>query len=323
MNLTVKNLPNWIPGTGFKRTAARWNKTLMQVADQPYEFVKKQVSEGTAKPSYVQAFIDKKGAENMTAEEEFIAKWSAASLYTGGADTTVSSIACFFLAMALNPLVQKKAQEELDRVIGTDRLPSFSDREDLPYINALLKEVLRWHPVAPMGLPHVVTEDDIYEGHFIPKGAMLMPNIYGFMHNPKTFKNPNTFNPDRFLGPNPEMDTHTLCFGFGRRICPGRELADSSVFLRSVFPSQSYGTCSYFLASRRFWLHSASRSPSKTARRSNRSLSSCPESSRTRSRTKSQSVLVARRRLRLSSLSRRTTLSRRATLRSSRACRTD
>ena len=227
----MRNLPDWFPGTGFKRTAARWYKTLQQTASQPYAFVKKQVSEGTAQPSYVQALLEK-GAGKMTAEEEFVAKWSAASLYTGGADTTVSSITCFFLAMALNPLVQKKAQEEIDRVIGTDRLPTFADRDDLPYVNAVVKEVLRWHPVVPMGLPHVVAEDDLYAGYYIPKGSMLLANIHGFMHDPATFKNPEVFNPDRFLGPNPETDPHTLCFGFGRRICPGRKLADASVFLR-------------------------------------------------------------------------------------------
>ena len=87
-------------------------------------------------------------------------------------------MACFFLAMTLFPEVQRKAQEEIDRVIGTDRLPTFEDREDLPYVDAVVKEVLRWHPVAPMGVPHVSTEDDIYEGHFIPAGAIIMPNIW-------------------------------------------------------------------------------------------------------------------------------------------------
>lgn len=138
---------------------------------------------------------------------------------------------CFFLAMTLFPHVQAKAQEELDRVIGSDRLPSFEDRPHLPYVDAIVKEVLRWHPVAPMGLPHVTSADDVYEGMFIPKGAMLIPNIWLMMRDPDTFKDPDTFNPDRFMGETPEMDPHALCFGFGRRVCPGRELADSSVFM--------------------------------------------------------------------------------------------
>lgn len=80
--------------------------------------------------------------------------------------------------MLVSPEVQAKAQEEIDRVVGSDRLPSFDDREDLPYIDAIVKEVLRWHPVGPLAFPHMATEDGVYEGYFIPKGALLIPNIW-------------------------------------------------------------------------------------------------------------------------------------------------
>ena len=69
----------------------------------------------------------------------------------GGADTTVSAIYSFFLAMTLFPHVLKRAQEEIDSVIGSDRLPAFEDRPNLPYVEALVKEVFRWNPVAPLG----------------------------------------------------------------------------------------------------------------------------------------------------------------------------
>jgi len=133
--------------------------------------------------------------------------------------------------MTLFPEVQRKAQEEIDRVVGQGRLPSFEDRENLPYIDAVVKEALRWHPVAPLGLPHVSTEDDIYKGYLIPKGAMLIAGIWGFLHDPKVFHDPMSFKPERFLGENPEPDPHTMSFGFGRRICPGRVLADTSTYL--------------------------------------------------------------------------------------------
>ena len=80
--------------------------------------------------------------------------------------------------MLLYPEVQRKAQAEIDQVIGNDRLPGYEDRQNLPYIDALVKEVLRWHPIAPMNLPHTSTEDDIYEGYFIPKGALLIAGIW-------------------------------------------------------------------------------------------------------------------------------------------------
>ncbi|KAM0820134.1 putative Cytochrome P450 [Seiridium cardinale] len=236
----LKHIPGWVPGTEFKRTAARWKDTIMRTAGQPYNFVMKQLREGSAKPSYLQELLEQTGLDHLTAEDEFVAKWSAASLYTGGADTTVSSIAVFFLSMVLNPLVQQKAQQEIDSVVGSERLPTFSDRDRLPYVDAILKEVLRWHPVAPMGIPHVSRENDTYEGYFIPAGALLIPNIYGFLHDPETYKCPEQFSPDRFLGPNAEPDSRTLSFGFGRRICPGRELADSSLWITIAISLASF-----------------------------------------------------------------------------------
>lgn len=79
--------------------------------------------------------------------------------------------------MTLYPEVQRQAQKELDQVLG-GRLPRIADRGQLPYVEALVKEVLRWHPIAPMGLPHMSTEDDEYDGHFIPKGSLILPNIW-------------------------------------------------------------------------------------------------------------------------------------------------
>jgi len=80
--------------------------------------------------------------------------------------------------MTLYPEVQQKAQEEIDRVVSNKKLPGIEDRENLPYVNAIVKEVLRWHPVTPMGFPHLTTEDDVFNGYLIPKGALILPNIW-------------------------------------------------------------------------------------------------------------------------------------------------
>lgn len=80
--------------------------------------------------------------------------------------------------MALFPEVQRKAQDEIERVIGHYQLPKVEDRANLPYINAIVKEVLRWHPVAPMGIPHMSTTDDTYNDYFIPKGSLILANIW-------------------------------------------------------------------------------------------------------------------------------------------------
>lgn len=154
------------------------------------------------------------------------------SLLSAGADTTVSTTLTFILAMTLHPEIQKKAQAELDSVVGKDRLPDYNDRERLPYIEAMLWEVLRWMTVSPIGgVPHANVNDDEYEGYFIPAGTSIYANIWSILHDPIAYPDPDAFNPDRFVdeqankaaGINP--DPRQFNFGFGRRICSGRYFA--------------------------------------------------------------------------------------------------
>jgi cytochrome P450 len=173
LTVTVRYAPDWLPGTGFKKTAQQMGARLNQTTEQPYQFVKQQMREKKHKTSFLSQAIENIGSD---ADMERIHKWSASSMYLGGADTTVSSLMTFFLAMMLFPDVQKKAQEELDRVIGGGRLPTSADKGTLPYIDAIVKETHRWHPVAPMALPHSSTQDDVINGYRIPKGSLLLPN---------------------------------------------------------------------------------------------------------------------------------------------------
>ncbi|KAG1905769.1 cytochrome P450 [Suillus fuscotomentosus] len=230
----LAKVPEWFPGAGFKCLAREWRQTLEELVEAPHKFVKDQIAAGVARVSFTSHLL--KGRP-LSAEEDHMVKWSAVSLYTGGADTTVSTIYSIFLAMTLFPDVQKKAQAEIDAVVGTDRLPSFADRDSLPYIEALVKESLRWNVVVPTGIPHCVSEDDIHDGYYIPKGSWIMPNIWFMLNDPQTYANPSQFKPERFLdndGKDPEREPRTICFGFGRRICPGLHLADASIWLSTV-----------------------------------------------------------------------------------------
>ncbi|TFK32278.1 cytochrome P450 [Crucibulum laeve] len=240
----LRHIPAWVPGAGFQKTASTWAKTLNEMVDRPHMFVKQQMTTGKADISFTSKLLDEPG---VTLEREFEIKWSAGSLYSGGADTTVSAIYAFFKAMALHPDAQAKAQEELDAVVGNDRLPSFSDRERLPYINALVLEVLRWHSVTPTGVPHRVMEDNIHDGYLIPKGALVITNIWKMLHDPKVYSEPMSFRPERFLGPESEreQDPRDVCFGFGRRICPGRVLADASVFISCAMSLSTFNISKY------------------------------------------------------------------------------
>ena len=79
--------------------------------------------------------------------------------------------------MVAIPEVQRQAQAELDAVVGRARLPTFADAPRLPYVRAIIREVLRWRPAFPIGVSHTTTEDDWYEGMFTPKGATCIPNL--------------------------------------------------------------------------------------------------------------------------------------------------
>ena len=80
--------------------------------------------------------------------------------------------------MAMYPEVQRKAQDEIERVLGRGRLPKMVDRAHLPYVNAIVKEVLRWKPITPLGLARRAVEDDVYQGYFIPAGSIIMTNVW-------------------------------------------------------------------------------------------------------------------------------------------------
>ncbi|KAK6496027.1 hypothetical protein TWF481_002055 [Arthrobotrys musiformis] len=223
----IRYLPEWFPGAGFKSTARRYHARYMQALNIPFDFTEKQMARGSQKPSYVADLLD----EDPGPEDIKEIKYSATALYGGGADTTVGTLRSFFLAMSLYPEVQRKAQEEIDRVVGADRLPDPHDRENLPYVDAVLSETLRWMTVASLGLPHSSVEEDEFRGYRIPKQSIILPAVAWFARDPSTYKQPESFNPDRFLGPNKELDPRTYIFGYGRRVCPGRYFADANLFL--------------------------------------------------------------------------------------------
>lgn len=132
----------------------------------------------------------------------------------------------FILQMVLNPDIQHRAQADLDAVLGPPdspsfRLPTFKDRPNLPYIEALTKECLRWHPSAPSGVPHASIAEDEYRGWRIPKGSIILPNAWGMLRDDKIYSDPYTFKPERFLAvkgrpaePDPSISG---VFGFGKR----------------------------------------------------------------------------------------------------------
>ncbi|KAI9452763.1 cytochrome P450, partial [Lactarius psammicola] len=221
-------LPWWFPGASFKKEAATLAPHIDEMLDKPYRTVKDALAKGIAVPSVAASMIAGLRGE-PSHEDELTSKAIPATMYLGGVDTTVSAFLTFFLAMVLYPDAQRRAQMEIDRVVGTARLPDFGDETTLPYVSALVKEVMRWHPVAPIAVPHRLVADDVYEGYFLPAGSIVIGNTWALLHDESVFPEPSRFRPERFL--DPDVKLPDAVFGFGRRICPGRFMARSSMWI--------------------------------------------------------------------------------------------
>ncbi|KAG6819405.1 hypothetical protein H0H93_012135 [Arthromyces matolae] len=231
----LKYVPEWMPFAGFKRKARHWRKFAEDAVNKPYEFAKRTFENGHSLPSYVARCLQNISKSKNVAFQEEVIKTSSGSMFVAGSDSTIGVIASCILGFLTNPVALKKAQEEIDRVIGANRLPTFEDVESLPYITAIAKEALRWRDVAPIGLPHFLDADDEYNGYRIPKGSIIIANCWAMLHDESVYPQPFEFNPDRFmkdgkLDPDAKDPMHAA-FGFGRRICPGRFMAFSAIWI--------------------------------------------------------------------------------------------
>ncbi|KAJ7128462.1 cytochrome P450 [Mycena epipterygia] len=233
----LQHFPRWFPGTYYLGVADQWRAEIKELYEFPIQTVKKQKEAGVARPSFLLTHLDAmEGGESVTEEDMEILKGAATSMFAAGEDAIWSSLSFFILAMILHPECQVKAQKEIESVVGTSRLPEFSDRESLPYVECIYQEVFRWHPGLPLGVPHRCIEDDNYRGMLIPAGAIVFSNIRGMTLDENIYSNPTAFLPERYL-PKPvgNAEPHfSGKFGFGRRVCTGKYLAENSLWIAIV-----------------------------------------------------------------------------------------
>ncbi|TFK25339.1 cytochrome P450 [Coprinopsis marcescibilis] len=232
----LKYIPAWVPGAGFRTEAKEWRVLANKMVEDPYRAVKAAIANGTAIASFVSVSLQKMEEGTDEAYQEDVIKSTAGTMYTAGADTTVSAISSCLLALTKHPEIMRKAQKELDSVVQAGNLPSFDDEPSLPYITAIVKETLRWRDVVPLAIPHMLSVDDEYRGYHLPAGSIIIPNAWAMLHDEKVYPEPFRFNPDRFMKDGKldfktQRDPNHACFGFGRRICPARYMAFSAVWL--------------------------------------------------------------------------------------------
>jgi len=232
----LRHIPAWVPYISFKPVAEIGLKISQEMLYEPMRFVKENIIGGTARPSLALEYLQEieKLSEPDRAEAEKTLAGALGSIYVAGADTTVTTMLTLLIACMVHPEAQKRARDQIDAVVGRERLPSFEDRSRLPFVDAMCKEVLRWRPLLPLAVPHAASEDGIYEGFFIPKGAMLSGNTWAIFRDPSLYPEPDAFKPERFLNPDGSFRDDPLlssAFGYGKRICPGRHLVDTTMFI--------------------------------------------------------------------------------------------
>ncbi|KAI9567602.1 cytochrome P450 [Boletus coccyginus] len=208
------HLPSWFPGMSFKREMVVARELSKQYLDRPFEHALQKVPNGGTVPSMVQDALREMEKKGVSPEESWMdaLKEASGSAFLAASETSKSVLMTFFLMMVLYQRVQEIAQAEIDAVVGKDRLPTMEDRP--------------W-------LPHATVDDDVYGGFHIPKGAIVITNLWGMAHDESRYPDPDAFIPERFLNDDGSLkpnDVGHIMYGFGRRICVGRHFADTSVW---------------------------------------------------------------------------------------------
>ncbi|KAK8926090.1 Cytochrome P450 98A2 [Platanthera zijinensis] len=204
----------------YAKHGARRDRLTRAIMEEHSQARKK----GGAGQHFVDALLTLREKYNLSEDTIIGLLWD---MITAGMDTTVISVEWAMAELVKNPRVQKKAQEELDRVIGTDRVMTESDFPNLPYLQCVVKESFRLHPPTPLMLPHKAAANVKIGGYDVPKGSNIHVNVWAIARDPELWENPLEYRPERFEEENIDIRGHdfrVLPFGAGRRVCPGAQL---------------------------------------------------------------------------------------------------
>ena len=236
----LKSLPSWL--SPWKRAAHKFFDIEADLHVRNFEAAKSAPGWNMAKK-----ILASSAAEGMS---EFDVAYALGGNSEGGLETTPRGLMWLFIA-ALAAKGQetdfvKRAQESLDAVVGRERFPTFADRSKLPYIDAIMLELLRWRPVAPTGVPHTAEGEDTYDGFRIPAGSFVIANSWAIARDESVFgEKVEDFVPERWLkfdqvnerGRNwskasIRRELPTPAFGYGRRVCIGRHVAEDGIWIQ-------------------------------------------------------------------------------------------
>ncbi|KAL1645221.1 hypothetical protein SLS58_003928 [Diplodia intermedia] len=232
----LMNLPDWIsPAKAWERKRQRTERRWFEIMQNQ---VKQDMAEKRAAPSWMKILLGTWNKWEFSYDLE--GAFCVGMHGIAGALTIAAPMQTFCLAMCHYPQYLHILHEELDRVCG-DRLPRAEDRPNLPVLRAFIREVMRWRPPVPTGIPHFLIQDDEYNGYHIPAGSVMHPLEWGIARDPELFPDPDTFNPMRWLDPKSPVYREPLTehpsiinitqFGYGRRLCQGQQVADEDLLI--------------------------------------------------------------------------------------------
>ncbi|XP_003796393.1 cytochrome P450 2U1 isoform X1 [Otolemur garnettii] len=227
-------------------------KELRQIEKDITSFLKKIIKDhqeslnGENPQDFIDMYLlhmeeERKNNSNSSFNEDYLF-YIIGDLFIAGTDTTTNSLLWCLLYMSLNPDVQEKVHEEIERVIGPNRAPSLTDKAQMPYTEATIMEVQRLTVVVPLAIPHMTSERTVLQGYNIPKGTMILPNLWSVHRDPAIWEKPEDFYPNRFLDDQGQLIKKEtfIPFGIGKRVCMGEQLAKMELFLMFVSLMQSF-----------------------------------------------------------------------------------
>ncbi|KAG0142009.1 hypothetical protein CROQUDRAFT_50893 [Cronartium quercuum f. sp. fusiforme G11] len=227
----------WLRYVPFWTSTGRlWHKEELSLFRSQVQKVRDSC--GERESCAVSHLLDKQKEFELSDDE---LAYLAGSLFGAGSDTTAAALSTLIFAAACFPEKVAEVQEELDRVVGRNRLPTFSDQSELPQVTAFYKETFRWRPVSPAGFMHAGIKDDFYNGYKIPAGSWIVGNPWSIHRDPSVFPQPDEFKPSRWLKHDEQSeklvlrtDIRHFGYGFGRRRCAGQIVADNSVYINTA-----------------------------------------------------------------------------------------
>ncbi|KAG1858610.1 cytochrome P450 [Suillus tomentosus] len=215
---------------GYGKQLVKWHHEELELYKHQLQRVESEIDQNTAGPSFTKTLLEHANEYQLSTDEM---AYLAGSLFGAGSDTTAVAMTVAIMAAACYPAAQAKVHEELDMIIGSDRVPTFEDSSSLPQLHAFLLESLRWRPVIRIGFPHRATKDIFWQGYCIPEGAIVYGCQWAISRDPIAFPDPETFDPQRWIDSEGRLKDNVkfITYGFGRRVCPGLHLANHSLYI--------------------------------------------------------------------------------------------